>query len=214
MARLFNGINDYLDAGNPAALDITGDTVTLSAWINLSSVNGEQKVFAKWSDSPEAFQYLLSVNSDDHVIFAVFPGTTIIAEGTTALPINTWHHVAGVYDGTAARVYVDGIEEDSTATTGNLSSTTAPVRIGGGSGGENPFDGTIGPCALWPTARSAGEIKTLAAGVSPLQLPLPAFFAPLNGQDPEYDVIGGLSLTVNGSDKAEEPPIPNSIVAP
>jgi len=35
MARNFDGINDYLDAGNPSALDITGDEVTLSAWMRL-----------------------------------------------------------------------------------------------------------------------------------------------------------------------------------
>lgn len=215
MARSFDASSgDYLDAGNPAALNLTGDQVTVAARIMLASVNGEQKFFAKWADSGDRFQYLLSVNSDDHLIFAIYSGSVAIAEGTTALVANTWYHAGGVYDGSVVRAYLNGTEEAATAKTGNMPSTTAPLRIGGGSSGENPFDGTIAHPALWPTARSGGEMKTLAAGASPLQLPLGAFYAPLNGRDPEYDVIGGLALTVNGSDKAEEPPIPNSIVAP
>ncbi len=212
--------NDYVEVGDVSALDLAGDEVTLSAWIRLESVNGEQKVFAKWADSGMQFQYLISVNSSDNVQFAVFTGGTDLTIGTTSLVADVWHHVAGVYDGSTIRVYLDGVEENSAAASGNMSSTTAPVRIGAGSGGagtEQPFDGEIGHCAIWDAPLSAGEIASLAAGISPLKIRGRAnlqFYAPLNGQTPEYDVVGGLDLAVNGPVKAEEPPIPNSIVAP
>ena len=97
-------------------------------------------------------------------------------------------------------------------------SNTAPVRIGagsGGSGGEDPVDGDIGHCAIWGVALTAGEIKSLFSGVSPPKIRGGSLllYAPLNGIDPEYDIIGGLDLTVNGPTKTDEPPIPNSIVA-
>lgn len=212
--------NDFLDAGNPSALNFTGDEVTLSAWIRLESLNGEQKILAKWSDAGGDFQYLLSLDPSDKPLFAVFPGSTKIATGTTALVPGTWYHVAGCYNGSTLKVYLNGVEEGSTAATGNLPSTTAPVRIGAGSGGagtEEPFDGDIGHCAIWDVGASASEVKSLAAGINPLQVRRNdnlLFYAPLNGQDPEYDVVGGLDLTVNGPTKSEEPPIPNSIVAP
>lgn len=216
--RFVASSGDYIDAGNPAALDITGDKVSLMGRINLSSINGEQKWFAKWQDAGDQFQWLMSVNSDDHLIFAVYVGGgVVIAEGTTALSPGIWNHAAGVYDGVAARAYLNGVQEAATAASGNLTSRTAPVRIGGGSGGENPFDGKIGPCALYDTALAPGEVASQAAGVSPLQMHKDGglkFHTALNGRSPEYDVIGGLSLTVNGSTKAAEPPIPNSIVAP
>jgi len=220
MARNFEeSNNDYIDAGNPPALDLTGDKVTLSAWIRLEALNGEQKIFAKWSDAGGVFQYLLSLDSLDRLLFAVFPGVTKIANGATTLVAGTWCHVAGCYDGTNLKIYLDGVEDGSTAATGNISSTSAPVRIGAGSGGagtEDPFDGDIGHCAIWDIGASASEIKSLAAGINPPKISSESllFYAPLNGQDPEYDVVGGLSLTVNGATKSEEPPIPNSIVAP
>ncbi len=220
MSRNFDGTNDYLDAGNPSALNLSGDEVTLSAWARLDTVDGEGKILAKWSDAAQEFQYLLSINNDEKCLFAIYDGATHIALGTTTLVANTWYHLAAVYDGTELRVYCDGIEEDSTANTGNMTAFNIPVRIGAGSGGsgtENPFDGDIGHCAIWDAPLSASEIASLANGISPLNIRKNnnlLFYAPVNGQDPEYDVVGQVDLTVNGSLRSEEPPVPNSIVAP
>ncbi len=220
MARDFESSNnDYLDAGNPSALDLTGDEVTLSVWTRLESNGVERKVFAKWADAGSRFQYLLSVNISDQCLFAIYDGSTNIATGTTALVAETWHHVAGVYDGSNLRIYLNGTEEDSTANTGSMSSTTAPVRIGAGSGGsgtESPFDGEIGHCSIWDVGLSANEIKSLASGISPLKVRRGNLLAywPLNGQSPELDVVAQQNMNVTGTSIAEEPPIPNSIVAP
>ena len=211
--------NDFIEVGDVPALDLTGDEVTLSVWMRLASTNGEKKVFAKWADVGSQFQYLLSINASENVIFAVFTGGTDLVTGTTVLTAGQWNHFAGVYDGSNIRVYLNGVEEGSTSASGNMPNTTAPVRIGAGSGGagtEQPFDGEIGHCAIWDAPLSAGEIASLAVGISPLKIRRASlqFYAPLNGQTPEYDVIGALSLTVNGPGVEEEPPIPNSIVAP
>lgn len=219
MARNFDGVNDYLDAGNPSALDLAGDEVTLSARVRLDTVDGEGKILAKWADSGSRFQYLLSIDNNEKCLAAIYNGATQIALGTTTLVAGVWYHLALTYDGSAVKVYCNGVEEDSTSTSGNMSSTTAPVRIGAGSGGsgtEEPFDGDIGHCAIWDKGLSAGEIKSLFNGVSPLNI-RPSnllFYPPVNGQNPEYDVVGGLDLTVNGTTVVEEPPIPHSIKAP
>jgi len=219
MARDFDGINDYIEVGDVPALDLTGDEVTLSAWIRIEDLNGEMKILAKWADAGGQFQYLISVNATDKLIFAINAGGQSTAVGTTSLVVATWYHVAGTYDGSNIRVYLNGVEEDSTAKTGNMSNTSAPVRIGAGSGGsgtENPVDGDIGHCVIWDKPLSASEIKSLSAGINPLKIRSESrlFYAPLNGQSPELDVVGGLSLTVNGATVAEEPPIPHSIIAP
>jgi len=43
MARNFDGVNDDLDAGNPAALQITGDQITVAAWVRIASKSAEKK---------------------------------------------------------------------------------------------------------------------------------------------------------------------------
>ena len=220
MARNFESSNnDFLDAGNPSALNLTGDEVAVSAWIRLESTATEGKIIAKWSDAAGAFQYLLSTDGGDKCQFAIFNGGTKIAVGTTVLTTETWFHLAGTYDGSNVKVYCNGTEEDSTAATGNLSSTSAPVRIGAGSGGsgtENPFDGDIGHCAIWDKPLTAGEIESLASGINPLQIRRVDLveYWPLNGQSPELGIVGVADMTVNGATVSEEPPIPNSIKAP
>lgn len=220
MARNFEASsNDHLDAGNPSALNLTGDEVTVSIWVRLESTSTEGKILAKWSDADGAFQYLLSTDGGDKCQFAIFNGGTKIAVGTSTLVVGTWFHIAGTYDGSDVRVYCNGTEEDSTAATGNMSSKNTPVRIGAGSGGsgtENPFDGDIGHAAIWERALTAGEIKSLASGINPLQITRENLISywPLNGQSPEADIVGGFDMTLNGTTAVEEPPISNSIVAP
>jgi len=220
MSRNFEASNnDHLDAGNPPALDLAGDKVTLSAWIRLESTANEGKILAKWADSGSRFQYLLSTDGGDRCLFAIFNGGTKIVTGTTVLAVGVWFHVAGVYDGSDLRVYCNGLEEATTSATGNMPSTTAPVRIGAGSGGsgsEDPFDGDIGHCAIWDDGLSADGVKSLSVGINPLAIrrdSLQAYW-PLNGQSPELDVTLNQNMTVTGAIVAEEPPIPNSIVAP
>jgi len=218
MARNFNASNnDFLDAGNPSSLNLTGDKVTLFARIRLASSSMEGKILAKWADSGSRFQYLLSTDSGDKCLFAINASSQKNIIGTTALAVGTWFDIAGVYDGSEMRVYCNGVEENSTSQTGNMPSTTAPVRIGAGSGGsgtENPLDGDAGHCAIWGTALSANEIQSLAFGINPLQMQKPISYWPLNGQNPEADIVGGFNMTVNGTTTVEEPPIPNSIKAP
>jgi len=141
-------------------------------------------------------------------------------EGTTDLNDGEWHHVAGTYDGADVRIYVDGVQENSASQTGNMVMGSAPVRIGAAgsvSVVEDAFDGSLGHAALWDTFLTAGEIKSLSEGVSPLKIHknnMLLFYVPINGQSPEIDIIGGLDLTITGTTIVEEPPIPNSIVAP
>jgi len=219
MARDFEASsNDFVDFGDPSYLDITGD-ITLSIWVRTNAPTSERKVFAKWADAGSQFSYLLSILSNGRAQFATFTGGTDIVAGTTDLDDDDWHHIAGTYDGSNIRVYVAGVEENSAAASGSINSTTAPVRIGAGSGGsgtEEPYDGGAGHGAIWDAALTAQEIASLANGVSPLRIRRDSLksYPPLNGQSPEYDVVGGASGIVTGTTVVGEPPIPNSIVAP
>jgi len=43
-----------------------------------------------------------------------------------SISTGTWNHIAGTYDGSALRLYVNGIYVDSYATTGNIDWTNSP----------------------------------------------------------------------------------------
>lgn len=221
MARNFDGVNDDLDAGNPAALQITGDQITVSAWIRIASKTAEKKTVAKWADSPSiAHSYLLSIagTGNDKAIFAIDQGGLSIAIGVTALDVGMWYHLAGTYDGVNVRIYVNGVQDGISAQTGDITSTTSPVRIGQGSGTsiEQPFDGDIGHVHIRNVALSDADIASLAEGVNPRRMPvgLVAYW-PLNGQSPELDIVEHLNMTVTGTTIVDEPPkVRSAIVAP
>ncbi len=155
----------YVEIGDVAPLNITGSAITLSAWVKIASKAAEKKVLAKWSDSPAARSYLLSVGggTDDKAIMAIANPGVASATGTTAMAIGTFHHILGTYDGSIIRVYLDGVEDDTTAKTGNIGSTTAPVRIGVGSGAtsEGPTDGAIDDARIYDRVLSAKEVLTV-----------------------------------------------------
>jgi len=214
MARNFS--SDDLNAGN--VLNITGDEITLSIWVRFDTLGGEQKFFARWQDSGGQFSYLLTKNGSNNLLFVLNIGGNQIVTGTTSLVTGTWYHIVGTYDGTTMRLYLDGVEDGTNSTSGNINSSTAPLRIGSGSGvGENPLDGDAGHGAIWDIGLTADEVASLAVGISPLRIPRAnnlLFYAPINGQSPEQDVVGGFDMTVSGTTVIEEPPIPYSIVAP
>ena len=217
MARNFVAADDdNLNAGNPSALDISGDEITLSIWVRLTT-STKQKFLSKWQDSPLRQSYLLEQNGGGDVArFVVNTSSATILAGTTTLLTGVWYLIVGTYDGTTMRIYLNGVEENSTAKTGNINSTVAPVRIGSGSGvGEDPMDGDAGQAAIWDIGLTASEVGSLfekpALRIHRDNL---VFYPPINGQSPELDVVGGLDLTVSGTTVVEEPPIPHSIVAP
>ena len=155
----------HVEIGDVALLDITGDEISVLAWVKPASTTSEQKVVAKWSDSGGAFSYLLAVDAvgDDKVRFVVNTGSNGIADGTTSMTIGTWHLMAGTYDATTVRAYLDGVEDGTDALTGNINSTTAPVRIGVGSGAtsEQPMDGAAEDVRIYDRVLSADEILTI-----------------------------------------------------
>ena len=108
-------------------------------------------------------------------------GTTIsIASGTANLADGTFHHLAGVREGTTLRLYVDGVQV-GTATTPSLVNATSNNNVVIG-GRDNPefdpyFKGIIDEVQFFNRALSAAEINAIfnagSAGVctsTPLQI--------------------------------------------
>ena len=82
----------------------------------------------------------------------------------------TWVHIAGTYDGTMARLYVDGQLVDSQALTGRFAADTTPFILGANGNGVGDasvterFPGRIDEVMLYRRALSADEIAMLYDG--------------------------------------------------
>ena len=79
-----------------------------------------------------------------------------------------WSHVAGTYDGSTLRVYVNGVEDGSLPATGPIPTNTIPLIFGADSGHGSLFDGAIDEVTLYGRALSAQEIAAwLTASAAP-----------------------------------------------
>ena len=78
--------------------------------------------------------------------------TDIGAEGSTALAVNTWTHLAATYDGATLRLYVNGVQVASGARSGSLAPSTRPLQIGGDSVYGQNFAGLIDDVRVYHVA--------------------------------------------------------------
>ncbi len=159
-ALSLDGVDDYVNCGNGATLNIT-DTITLSAWINPTDVaNGKHNPYIAKGDH----SYALKHNSGNTLEFFVYDGGwfTINSAVMTADFNGAWHHVAGTYDGAQLRLYVDGVLVASRMRPGVIASTTFDVNLGRDA--ENTtrrYRGLIDDVRIYRGALSKAEILKL-----------------------------------------------------
>src|SRR2546430_13610435 len=111
-ALSFNGTSSYVDLGNAADLQITG-SMTWSAWILATAdLPDDGQIIAKSSGS--GWQLKSSPDTGAHTFgVGVSRSSSSLTQrySTTVRQLDTWYHVAGVYDAAARTlsVYVNGV---------------------------------------------------------------------------------------------------------
>jgi hypothetical protein len=160
-ALSFDGVNDLVTVPDSTALDLAPG-MTLSAWVKPASVSDWRTVLLK--ERPGALAYALyAANDAGRPMAEVATGSTRDARGTAPLPLDAWSHLAVTYDRTTLRLYVNGIQVASTATTGALVNSAGALRIGGNSVWGEWFKGLIDEVRVYERALTATEIQADAA---------------------------------------------------
>lgn len=138
--------------------------ITVEAWINTNSTNSLQTVAGNYQTNMQ-FLMRLDDNSGLKAIFTVantpfFGGWSTLTSTTTIVP-GTWYHIAGTWDGTTVKLYVNGVLESSVPFAGTLPAVTNDVRIGGGLTNDTEyFDGDITGVRIWNVTRTQSEINS------------------------------------------------------
>jgi hypothetical protein len=149
----FDGTNDFVTMGIPAAFNIIG-SLTVEAWIRGDSFASEKTIIH--AGDP----YLFGVDSTAHLFFqnATALGSTRIT-ATSTISTGAWHHVAATRDLETREVdlYVDGVLVKSATYPASVSNTTfdnLSVSVSAGS----PFDGRIAQVAIYDRALTADRL--------------------------------------------------------
>jgi len=164
----FDG-SSYITVPDSATLHFSR-TMTAEAWINLHSVNAfaANEIVSKFGPFGQTQNsWTMSVDSSRHPYFTVV--STNYAHGgaqvtsTNAIPLDQWVHVAGTYDGSTVKIYVNGKLENSVAFTEGIFPGTYPMSIGCtlDSFPNSLFHGQIDEVSLYNRALTDCEIQSI-----------------------------------------------------
>jgi len=159
----FDGINDYIDVGNPSSLQITGN-LTLSTWVK-TSMSSTGFVISK--DNLSNRNYGLVVVMDGGVLrarFFIVKSNTLVNVTSTTINVgdNNWHHIVGVNDGTDLKIYVDGnLENTNSGAGGTIDNDSVNLNIGRRGDNNLFFSGKLDEAAIWNTALSSDAVTEI-----------------------------------------------------
>ncbi|MEM5566846.1 choice-of-anchor D domain-containing protein [Psychroserpens sp. AS72] len=154
----FDGSVDYVDMED--ALDLNPSGFTISAWIKRDAADsGTKSIVSKRNISFTTGYDFRILNSNRLNITWKNPGSRTLTS-STAIPDDEWHHVAVIYNGTSAKIYIDGVE-DATA---NL---VAPIDTDDSffiaAAGKNApiqhFRGNIDEVRVWDTTLTPTQLR-------------------------------------------------------
>jgi len=160
-ALSFNGFNQNVEIPDSPSLNPTNE-ITLDAWV--FTTGGNNDIISKDGEGFDR-QYLLTGRAGG--TFRPHISTTTgfsFFDGSIVIQPNTWTHVAMTYDGSFLKLYVDGVFDGSISKTGNIITTTQPVRIGGGAPvGFNQlhWSGLIDEVEIFDRALTQPEIQSI-----------------------------------------------------
>jgi hypothetical protein len=180
-AQDFDGTDDYV--GLPDEADFKPTTsYSICAWIKLSDKTAVRTIFSNCiatSDSTHGGIVFRILTSG---YLSIYHGTGGLDDtqqkvGTIDVTNNAWRFVCVTYNGTTARLYVDGSEDDN----GNIDApsgykATNNPTIGmwrsGYWGNDHIYKGIIDELGFWSRALTSDEITALYNGSNGLAYPL------------------------------------------
>lgn len=166
-ALLFDGSDDYINAGSASSLNITSNQITMSAWIYWKGHGAESNdgILAK---NASGGGYRLLVSSSNKLLMQLSGTGSSQVSSNTTISTNSWIHVVGLYDGANLQLYINGIKDSNvTARTANILTAVAELWIGHGddqaypASYRYPFNGYLDDVRIYNRALFASEISEL-----------------------------------------------------
>ena len=155
----FDGVNDYVNCGNDASLDIA-DAITIEAWVKPTLLSGKDRIivgkgitngYTIWYQYAWDFLLVDIAESDSTRHF-------VHINGSNNLPLNQYTHLVGIYDGQYIILYVNGVER-AKKDVGSYTINTIAQDLLIGKHSTYPFNGSIDSVRIYNRALSAEEVR-------------------------------------------------------
>jgi len=209
MARLFNDAsNEYLTGASP----LSADPLSMVTWFRTddsAKATGQGLVYLGQPTTSNWFRLTLQSNVAGDPIRA--QAQTLIgnnsADTTAGVSDSNWHHAAVAFNANGhVTVYLDGGNSASASGSTITPAGVDTITLGAwdnntGYSNTNQFmSGDIAETAIYNIELTAADIASLASGVSPLLVRPESlvFYSPLIRNE-DYDIVGGVSLSIGGT---------------
>lgn len=202
MARLLDDAAD--ERLKAASSPVTDVPVSLSCWLNSDDTTINQylvQVLASGSGHWQAIQ-ARGDQAGDPVFAQTFNGGASQSASFSPFVSGTYCHVCGTFGAANHRqIYINGAAGSADASNRPLTGPIDTIIIGdNGETGTRNLSGSIAEIGIWNIQLADKDVISLSKGVSPL-LVRPeylVFYLPCI-RDNDEDLIGGISLSVNGT---------------
>lgn len=150
----FDGVNDYLDAGKVLNLNTN---FSVSAWVKRNSTN--QTILSK-RDNTFTTGYDLSINSAGKAEMRWINGGLQTITSTVVIPSGIWHNIAVTFNGTTARLYIDGVLDVTKAlSTVPANNQSFMIAAADGANPTSFFNGNIDEVRVWAVALTDKQLR-------------------------------------------------------
>jgi hypothetical protein len=157
---VFDGTNDYIDCGNDSSLSALGGTtnITASAWVYYTAYGGGGQPYSVITVKGFPWTWLLENPSNTFTFRISAGGADVNVVDTSTHLLNTWYYVVGSYDGSAMRIYVNGVLKNTRSQAGTLGTNSETAKIGTYQGTNYNLTGRIANVSIYNKTLSSTEI--------------------------------------------------------
>jgi hypothetical protein len=155
----FDGVRSYVRVPDSPSLDTTS-AVTVELWAKRRTISSTYQVLVgkPGIGVTKNENYAVWLNTSNRYQAYFGDGSTFVAVVTPAITDTNWHHVVATYNGSRARIYLDGVLKQDIPQTLQMKDNNLPLNIGRANNGSHFFNGWLDEVAVYTTALPAQTI--------------------------------------------------------
>ncbi|MFO7619377.1 MAG: LamG-like jellyroll fold domain-containing protein, partial [Thermoplasmata archaeon] len=168
-ALSFDGNDDYIIVPYGPKLNVNM-SMTIEAWVKPTGWDEFDRIIGKADATGTNNVYALGVGSSGGIYYALWKtGAQHYIDSAASLNLNRWNHIAGTWDGSTMRIYLNGVQQPETINvSAPMDTTDKNLFIGMRPDGQQKYEGALDEIRIWARALDSTEILNAYNSLAPV----------------------------------------------